>query len=200
MLDVEVDKQSIRDLNWTLARIQKDLGKSATTAVFWAARKIATAGAKLSKPGKKLRPIRTTKFPGTKFWKVEMEVWSQKSSTPEWVTLGLARRQGLTLADPRKVQRRTIERHGLAQLVWRVIGAKIGSSRPGSGHGRKSRRSAYRNAKVIKKISPTEPTITLINRLSYWNKAYPGKLTEVIRKGTDALQHQVNLRLKGVIK
>lgn len=198
MLDVsmEVSRADIRDLGDTLTRIQKQTGKSATSAVLWSARRVAKAGEVFAKKGKKTRKTRLLKVKGSKVRKLQMEVWTQKSSSPKWVTIGIRRggKNKLALADPKYAKRVNIEKYLLSKMVWKAIGGRVGN-KPRKG-GRGLGRTVHANAKVRNRLRKHDPEVTMTNRLTYQDAAFPGIERHAIKEGTKALNHQLDLNLE----
>ena len=190
-LSAEVSTVDLREINRSLSRVQRETGKSASASVVWASRRVAQAGAALSKPGQIRRRIfsEPTGVRGQK--RVFAKVYSQKKSEPTKIVFGTGKR----IADFRQradVQAAIkIKRRGLARNVWRAMQARIGG-----GAGFKNGQTAAKNARVRKRLGRKDPEILLNNRLTYLHDAYPGIQQAALNAGAKALAQQLDRRLR----
>jgi len=203
MLDIstKVSGSSIRDLNRAIGRIQKQTGKSSILAVEWAARRVCRSARGFAKKGKPYRKTRNVAFTGARgrkprAKKLQMEVWSQKSATPKWVTIGLATsgKGGATVADHLHKEKRAIKRAGLSKNVWKAMEGRVGRRRRSGGRG--LGRVVSRNARVRNRLKPEAPFIALTNALTYQEAAFPGITDHAVRHGAQELIRQLDRNIE----
>lgn len=177
VIDAQVKQADITALNRAITRLRKDTGVSAQGSVLFAANKVAASAAGASKRGKKNRAIRPNPNRtgrGRKAQGALLQIVVLRQGTKPTRFLPTNNRR-----DPRRV----IARRGLAKEVWQSIGFRL-SLRRGGG----VRRRSARWAKVVKRLTQGDPSVTLTSGLSYQRAAFPTLEATAIIKGTRAIK------------
>jgi len=219
--EVQPDLKDLQDLQKAVNRVINETGRSLSDSITFAAVKVAQSGRSASKLGKRKRKIidnpEFKQARGSFAWarkqkregkaipaEAQMALNELNNITP-FLILRLTQAEELKIPSWGKDDsRRVIENHtpgsvggrGLAKATWNIMAAKMASSR-GRGIGTITG-SNYRVSKYQEKYGAEAGAVVarLVNRLSYSEKAYPGITSAAVRRGTAALNRQMDRRIK----
>jgi hypothetical protein len=224
-LEAQPSKEDLKALQVAVNRVINETGRSLSDSITFAAVKVAQSGRSSSKIGKKNRPsIDNPEYRearGSFAWarkqqregkaipiEAQLALNDLNSITPFLI---IKKTQGETYKIPsweKKDPRRLIEMHvpgavggrGLAKATWNIMAAKMASSK-GRGIGT-IQGSQYRVSKYQEKYGAEAGAVVarLVNSLSYLQKAYPGIASVAVRKGTAALNGQMDRKIKASVQ
>ena len=217
-LTTTIDPRSMAAITATLARLQRDTGRTAAESVAYLGNRVCSSAATRSKPSKPKRDIvenqqykaaaqnmRSREFrwmlaqkrKGKAIPAYAQEMLSRINDLLPWhiVVMRQAGNAPVMLGryeKPTNDPARQIEQRGLARKIWTIMAAKSADSTRSAGARH------YRVSKYTDRWGTTagQHVLRLVNRLSYVERAFPGIVSAAIAAATAGIEGHIDRKLK----
>jgi hypothetical protein len=212
-LTTTIDPRSMAAITATLARLQRDTGRTAAESVAYLGNRVCSSAATRSKPSKPKRDIRENqqykaaaqtlrwaqaqKRKGKAIPAYAQEMLSRINDLLPWHIVVM--RQGGNppvmlgrYEKPTNDPARQVEQRGLARKIWTIMAAKSADSTRSAGARH------YRVSKYTDRWGTTagQHVLRLVNRLSYVERAFPGIVSAAIAAATAGIEGHIDRKLK----
>jgi len=188
MITAQIDQASLARFQKALADGEKYMRKSANGAVIWGAIKFAQSARKATRDQLKASTWAKRKVTKTKEGRRTVyKVHYKKQSGAETI-------KTFAKAPKQKGPPRVSPQKGLAEQSWKWMLAAMNRAGKGAGvyKGKKSRAGTV---KVDKKLNGANPSIRMLNKLTYLDVAFPGVVSTALNKASKGMEKQINDRI-----